>query len=382
MTYLPRALLLCSSILAQTAAGEEGVRLVGRWLPPDDAPTATYAGSTVLLSFKHSSTVSADFTISDSKGNQDLMISVTVDGGKPVRMGLTRGQHHGVVLASGLSDGHHIVAVRKEGEPWFGALQFSKPRLDVAGRWQPMAGDRPIVEVIGDSDATGICALGPDSPADAVSIWNSAWASESASWVGLLEAGLAAVGHPVDMVDLALSGSKTESEADSYDYTAPGYSDAKFENYPRSGRANASVVFLWGGGNDRHGGGDMAKASPIAYATLSKFQHGIYDQLTRIFARNPDARTVLLEYTDPAIPEWKPAYDQVVSLFSEAERKRIFFLRVYDPKGRQDACKIDPKGHPNLSLHAAWAAQILTWMMSKDVLQQLGFPSGEQWEDQ
>ena len=56
----------------------------------------------------------------------------------------------------------------------------------------------------------------------------SQWASQSLSWVRLLEAELAGVGHPVDMVDLAISGSKTGSEAKSYDLTAPGYSDASF----------------------------------------------------------------------------------------------------------------------------------------------------------
>jgi hypothetical protein len=51
------------------------------------------------------------------------------------------------------------------------------------------------------------------------------------------------------------------------------------------------------------------------------------------------------------------------------------------PKGKQDACEIDPRGHPNVSLHSTWAAQILTWMLSKDVFPQLGFPSGQDWGD-
>ena len=362
------------------AAGQEGLKLVGRWLSPDSSPAATYAGSIILFKFKHSSTLSADFKVVNAKGNQGLFISVTVDGGSPVRMGLSRGDHPSLILASGLSTGIHLVAVRKEGEPGFGALQFARPKLDVAGRWQAITDDRPIVEVIGDSDATGICALGPVSPGSAVSIWNAAWASESVSWVGLLEAGLAAVGHPVDMVNLAISGSKTESEGDSYDLTAPGFSHARFGEYSSPGRKNAAVVFLWGGGNDRHGGGELAiGAPPLSYEHLSRFQKGIYIQLLKIFARNPDASVVLLEYTDPTIPDWTAAYQQVQSLFSGEEQKRFFHLRVYDPLGKQDACKIDPKGHPNLALHAAWAGQILQWMISADVLQRLSFPDGEDW---
>jgi hypothetical protein len=203
----------------------------------------------------------------------------------------------------------------------------------------------------------------------------------------LLEADLAAVGHPADLVDLAISGSKTRAEAESYDYTAPGYSDAKFGEYAQPGRKHASLVFLWGGGNDHHCGGDVAAgtgkgtAPPTAYAGLSTFQKGVYQQLTKIFARNPGVKVVLLEYIDPTIPDWKPAYDQVESLFSDAERGRIFFLRVRVPKGKQDACEIDPKGHPNVSLHSTWAAQILTWMLSKDLFQQLGFPSSQDWGD-
>ncbi len=382
--------LICACAVAQPAiapadaAPPEGMKLVGRWLTPDSlptaiyAPTATYAGSAILFKFKHSSSVSADLKVAKSKGSQDLFIAVTVDGGKPMRMGLSRGEHRGVILASGLSSGIHQVVVRKEGEPGFGALQVSNPKLDVAGRWQPLTDNRPIVEVIGDSDATGICALGPDSPDSAVDIWNSAWASETVSWVGLLEAGLASVGHPVDMVDLAISGSKTESEGDTYDLTTPGYSDAKFGDYAPPGRKNASVVFLWGGGNDRHGGGELAGGT-LTFDHLSRFEKGIFMQLTKIFARNPDVKVVLLEYTDPTIPDWTAAYKQVESMFSDEQQARIFHLRVYDPLGKQDACEIDPKGHPNLALHAAWAGQILQWMTAADRLQQLGFPAGEEW---
>lgn len=368
-------------LMAPPAGAQEGVNWIGRWLFADGSAVATYAGSTVLLGFKHSSSVAADLTVLESRGNQDLFISVAVDGGKPVRIGLRRGTHAQVLLASGLSSGAHTVAVRKEGEPIFGALRFANPKLDVAGRWRALEDHRPIVEVIGDSDATGICALGPDSPADADRIYRSQWAAQSLSWVGLLEAELAGVGHPVDMVDLAISGSKTGSEAKSYDLTAPGYSDASFSEYAQSGRKHASLVFMWGGANDRHGGGDTATGLPVTYAHLSKFQKGVYDQIGKITARNPDAMIVLLDYIDATIPTWKPAYDQVLGLLSDDERKKILFLRVYDPKGKADACEIDPKGHPNASMHQSWAAQIFLWMMSPDVFGRLDFPSGDQWYD-
>jgi len=376
--------LLCVSLFSPkpAMAQQAGVKLVGRWLPPQSAPTANYAGSTVLLKFRHSSNVAADLTVSDSRGAQALYISVTVDGGKPVRMALSRGPHPGFVLASGLSPAEHVVEVRKEGEPYFGALQFANPRLDVAGRWLPVLDDRPIVEVIGDSDATGICVLGPDSPADAVGIYDSSWASQAHSWVGLLGAELAAVGHPVDMVDLAISGSKADGEADTYDYTAPGYSRAKFAAYSPPGHEHASLVFMWGGGNDRHGGGDGAAGSPVAYADLSAFQKGVYDQIAKIFAGNPDVRIVLLEYIDSTIPDWTAAYAQVRSLFSESQQRRMFVLPVHDPKGRSDACEIDPKGHPNSSMHESWATQIFMWMMSADVLRQLNLPVDPQWNDE
>jgi hypothetical protein len=368
-------------LLASPARALDGVDWVGRWVMADGAAVATYAGSAVRLSFRHSSSVAADLTVLKSRGAQDLFISIAVDGGKPLRMGLSSGTHERVVLASGLSSGAHQVVLRKEGEPVFGALRFADPTLDPGGRWRAVPDDRPIVEVIGDSDATGICALGPDSPAESVSIYNSQWASQSMSWVGLLEAELAGVGHPVDMVDLAISGSKTGSEASSYGLAAPRYSDAPFLAYAQSGRAHASLVLLWGGANDRHAGGDTAGESPVSYEHLSKFQKGVYDQITEIFARNPDAKIALLDYIDPTIPAWRAAYDQVVGLLPEEQQKKILFLRVYDPKGKADACEIDPKGHPNLSMHQSWAAQIFAWMMSPDVFGRLDFPSGEQWYD-
>jgi hypothetical protein len=143
---------------------------------------------------------------------------------------------------------------------------------------------------------------------------------------------------------------------------------------------------LWGGGNDRHGGGDIASGTApgsgaVTYANLSNFQKGVYDQLTKILARNPDAKAVLLDYIDPTVPDWEPAYDQLETLFSDPDRQRILFLRVRVTKGMQDACEVDPKGHPNVSLHSAWAAQILAWMLSKDIFGQFGFPSGEDWGD-
>ncbi len=376
-TVLGSWLALPTSALAQ----QDGVQLVGRWLTPNIAPTASYAGSAVRLSFYNSSKVSADFTIPNAMLGQDVFISITVDGGKPRRLGLSRGTHRGVVLASGLSQQLHVVAIRKEGESAFGTLQFTNPKLDADGSWQALTDDRPIVEVIGDSFATGICALGPDAPATSVSIHNSAWASETDSWVGVLEAELAGVGHPVDMVDLAISGSTAGSEAQAYDYTAPGYSDAKFYGYSPPGHPHATLVFLWGGGNDRHDGGDLAGGAPVTPENLSPFERGDYDQLTKIFARNPDVRVVLLEYIDVAMPDWTPAYEQIKSLLPETERARIFVLPVYDPKKLTDACEIDPRGHPNVSMHIAWATQILTWIMTGDRLQRLGFPDGQQWYD-
>ena len=370
-------------VMAAGVVGQEGVQLQGRWLMSEQAAEATYAGSKVVLSFLASSSIAADITVSNTqRNNQDLFVSVTVDGGKAVRVGLSPGSHPGVVLASGLSSGAHVVAIRKEGEPYFGVLRFANPRLDPSGQWRTIIDNRPIVEVLGDSDATGICALGPDSPAVAVSLFHAEWASESSSWVGLLEAGLAGVGHPVDMVDLAISGSTAKEEAAAYDFTAYAYSAVRFTEYARPGRPHASLVFLWGGANDPNAGGGMAQPGPVSRATLSVFQRGIYDQLAKILERNPGVRIVLLYYVDPTIPDWRPAYAQVLGLFSEAQQHRMFVLAVRDPKHLADACEIDPKGHPNQSMHVTWASQILTWMMSTGTLQRLGFPPGEEWYDE
>jgi hypothetical protein len=356
-----------------------GVEFIGRWLTPDVAPTATYAGSTVLLAFAYSSSVAADLTVQGARWGQDLFISVSVDGGKPVRIGLAHGSHRRVLLASGLSPEAHVVAVRKEGEAKFGALRFGNPKLDAGGIWKPLVDDRPIVEVIGDSFATGICALGPDSPASPAGIYTSQWASETLSWVGLLEADLAGVGHAVDMVNLAISGSTAASEAEAYDYTAPGYSDARFVAYAPPGHAHASLVFLWGGGNDHNEGGDVATGTPVSPANLSPFERGVYDQLTKVFLRNPGVRVVLLEYIDATMPDWTPAYEQIESLFPDEQRRRMFLLPLHDPKGLADACEVDPKGHPNVAMHTAWASQVLVWMMSEGVLQALGLPGGQHW---
>ena len=139
---------------------------------------------------------------------------------------------------------------------------------------------------------------------------------------------------------------------------------------------------LWGGGNDRHNGGDLAHGA-VTYDNLSKFEKGIFAQLTKIFARNPDVRVVLLEYTDPTIPSWKTAYEQVESLLPDDQQKRIFYLRVYDPKGKQDACEIDPDGSSQ-SCAARGMGRTDTCMVADlQRLPRVGiFPDGEQWYDE
>jgi Carbohydrate esterase 2 N-terminal len=354
------------------ALAAKGVEFIGRWASPLNAPVASWAGSGVRLHFSNSSFVAADLTVartvSKSPPDGKLYISISVDAGERRRIGLDRGFHPGFVLASGLSAGVHTVDLRDENEPYFGSLQFAHPTLAVAGRWNKIAGHRPIVEVIGDSDATGICALGPLSPAAPANLFTSAWASQTASWPALLATKSAALGHPIEIVDLAISGSTTGGEAAKYDQAAPYFSDQRFSGY--SGHRPISLALLWGGINDHNHGGDLATGVPLSPANLSPFQSGVYDQITKIFRRSPRARIGLLDYVDPVFgaPDWKPAYMQVVSLFPESKRKQLLFLAVNDPPGSSNACDIDPKGHPSAAMHEAWATQIFSWMVAENLV--------------
>jgi hypothetical protein len=364
-------LLFISAVTNAAAYAATGVEFVGRWAGKPSAPVATYGGSTVLLSFAKSSLVTADFRVARTVHwvpEARLYLAVSIDGGVPRRIGLNPGINRGVVLASGLSQRVHMVAVRDDGEPYFGSVQFANPSLQKGGNWVKISRNQPIIEVIGDSDATGICVLGPQSPARPAKLFTSAWASQTLSWPALLEASLAALAHPADVVDLAISGSTTTTEAAAYDQAAPFYDKSTFAEY--SGHRQASLAILWGGINDHNHGGDLATGAPVSYANLSPFQRGIHDQLTKIFAHSPQARIVLLDYIDPPakVPDWNAAYVQVEGLFSAAQQKQMYFLAVYDPPGVSDACDVDSEGHPNLSLHATWAAQILKWMMANNLI--------------
>jgi hypothetical protein len=326
----------------------------------------------VLLSFSKSSFVAADLIAGRTQApptDSKIYISLSIDGGERRRIGLEYGKHSGFVLASGLSHDAHTVAVRYENEPYFGSLQFANPTLEAGGEWRRIRDNKPIVEVIGDSDATGICALGPLSPAVPARLFTAEWASQSVSWPGLLETKLAALGHPVEVVDLAISGSTAASEATAYELAAPQFSDSKFVAY--SGQRHVSLALLWGGINDHNHGGDLGTGTPIAVGNLSPFQRGVFDQITKIFARSPHARIGLLDYIDPVFgtPDWKPAYLQVTSLLTKSERKQIFMLDVTDPPGTSNACDVDPKGHPSQSMHESWAAQIVAWMVSQNLVQ-------------
>jgi hypothetical protein len=323
------------------------------------------------LRFRNSSSVAADLTVArtvSSEPGAKLYISVSIDDGNRQRIGLTYGSHPRFVLASGLSRGTHTVALRDENEPYFGSLQFANPILDAGGSWRAIPNHRPIIEIVGDSDATGICALGPLSPAVPAHLFTSAWASQSDSWPGLLETKLAALGHPVEVVDLAISGSTTGSEAAAYDLAAPQSGNSKFDAY--SGLRPVSFALLWGGVNDHNHGGDLAAGTPVTVGNLSPFQRGVYDQITKIFARSPHAKIGLLDYIDPIaeVPDWKPAYMQVLSLFTKRQQEQIFFLAVNDPPGTSNACDVDPKGHPSQAMHESWAAQIVAWIVSQNLI--------------
>lgn len=370
-SFLAGILLWSSLSFPSFATTANGVEFIGRWAPPLNAPIATWAGSGVLLRFRNSPSVAADLTVArtvSSEPDAKLYISVSIDGGDRRRIGLSYGSHPRFVLASGLSHGTHTVALRDENEPYFGSLQFANPTLDAGGTWRRISNHRPIIEIVGDSDATGICALGPLSPAVPAHLFTSAWASQSDSWPGLLETKLAALGHPVEVVDLAISGSTTGSEAAAYDLAAPQFGDSKFVAY--SGLRPVSFALLWGGVNDHNHGGDLAAGTPVTAGKLSPFQRGVYDQITEIFARSPHAKIGLLDYIDPVaeVPDWKPAYMQVLSLFTKRQQEQIFFLAVNDPPGTSNACDVDPKGHPSQSMHESWAAQIVAWMVSQNLV--------------
>lgn len=347
-----------------------GIEYVGRWAGPDDARTATYGGSAVLYKFRNSASLRVDLTaLKSSKGvdlHSKLYIRVIVDGGAPERIALLRSAHPAYLLAGGLSKGTHTVELRYDQEPVFGALQVGRATLDPGGAWETFTDPRPIIEVIEDSDATGICVLGPTNPAAHVNLATSAWSSQLLAWPALLESGLSALDHPVVVVDLALSGSTAATEAETYDQSAPIHSAGKFTAYS-SGR-KASLVLFWGGSNDKGVGGELASGSPVTYANLSPFQRGIYDQIMKVTAQNPDAQLGFLEYSDPNLPRWTPAYMQIKALLPPAIQQKMHFLVVKDDPANFNACDIAPNGHPNRTTQEYWTAQILQWILAENLL--------------
>ncbi|MDR3741094.1 MAG: hypothetical protein P4L40_18915 [Terracidiphilus sp.] len=347
-----------------------GIEYVGRWTGQDGARVASYGGSAVQFKFRDSTSLSVDLTaleaIKDVDLNSSLYIRVIVDGGAPERIGLVRGVHPGYLLAQGLSKGAHTVELRYDQEPLFGALQVGHISLDPGGTWETFSDPRPIIEIIDDSDATGIGVLGPTNPGKHVNLATSAWSSQLLSWPALLESGLSAFGHPAVVVDLALSGSTAATEADTYDQSAPILGTSKFTAYS-SGR-KASLVLFWGGSNDKNTGGELASGSPVTYANLSPFQRGIYDQIMKVTALHPDAQLGFLEYSDPNLPHWTPAYMQLKALLPPDIQQKMHFLVVKDDPANFNACDVAPNGHPNRTTHQFWTAQILQWILAEKLL--------------
>lgn len=348
----------------------DGEEFAGRWTIGEGAHVATYGGSNVLYRFRNSSSLRVDLTAGEPAKDVDagakLYIRVIVDGGAPARIGLDRGEHRNFPLADGLSKGTHAVELRYDQEPAFGALTAGRASLEPDGVWEKFTDTRPIVEVIEDSDATGICILGPDNPASPAHLSTSAWSSQILSWPALLEAGLKAMGRPTLVADLALSGSTAGSEAETYDRAAPMFDQSKFTGY--SGGRKASLVLFWGGSNDKGNGGELASGSPVTYANLSPFERGIYDQIVKAVAQNPEAQLGLLEYSDRDLPHWAPAYKQIEDLLPPGVRQKMHFLSVKDDPDNFNACQAAPNGHPNLSTQASWTAQILQWILAENLV--------------
>jgi Carbohydrate esterase 2 N-terminal len=358
----------CSACGGQAPASA-GMEFVGRWMGPEGARVATYGGSAVLLTFRNSSSVRLDVTVANTPGNDSkgkLYIRVIVDGGAPLRIGLERGEHPAFLLAENLSLGSHVVEVRHDQEPFLGALQVGCAALEAGGVWETFTDTRPIIEVIEDSDATGICILGPTNPAKPANLGTPEWESQILSWPALLETNLRAMDRPAVVVDLALSGSTAGGEAETYDQAAPLWSKEKFTTY--SGGRHASLVLLWGGSNEKNQGGDMATGTPVTYANLSPFQRGIYDQIMKVTALNPDAQLGLLEYVDPNVPQWMPAYLQLEALLPTQIQRKLHFLSVKDDSANFNACEAAPHGHPDLTTHERWTAQILQWIVAEKLL--------------
>jgi hypothetical protein len=362
------AVLLTAGGWAQTSF--TGIEYVGRWAGSEGARMTSYGGSAVLLKFRNSSSVRMDLSagkpVKDVDAASKLYIRVIVDGGAPERIGLERSAHPGFVLAENLTKGVHTVEVRYDQEPLFGSLLVGHATLEAGGTWEPFTDTRPIIEVIEDSDATGICDLGPTNTAKPANLVTSAWSSQQLSWPALLESHLAALDKPAIVADLALSGSTATSEAETYDQAAPLWSDDKFTSYP--GGRHAAVVLFWGGSNDKNVGGELASGKPVNVTNLSVFERGIYDQIMKVTAQNPDAQLGLLEYDDPNLPHWRPAYLEIMQLLPEATRSKVHFLAVKDDPANFNACDAAPNGHPNRTTQEYWTAQILNWMLAEKML--------------
>ena len=185
------------------------------------------------------------------------------------------------------------------------------------------------------------------------------WAHHLGAWPHLFQNNLTASGHPVEMVSLGMYGSTTADEAATYPMAAPRYNNSVFSGY--SNGREPSLILIWGGANNS-GGGQLASASPVAYANLSAFQRGVYDQINEVTTAHPRAKIVLLEYGGYS-PSWLPAYNQVLGLFSSAIQSRISYHAVNNSVGDYGSCY-----HPSPDKLVSWAAELSSWLLSQGLV--------------
>jgi lysophospholipase L1-like esterase len=151
LTFLMGAASACArqDLPVVVKATDPAIRFVGRFDTSDQSgPRCAWSNSSVVVRFKGTA---LRVKLNDAGQNQWQII---VDG-KPTSVLKTQGKNGVYTLASGLSEGEHLVQLVRRTEAFVGPAQFVEFQLSAGGSLLPVPAPRRHIEIIGDSISCG-----------------------------------------------------------------------------------------------------------------------------------------------------------------------------------------------------------------------------------
>jgi lysophospholipase L1-like esterase len=283
-------------------------------------------------------------------GGSTVYFQAVIDGEVKARFGVAQGGEQTVTLATGLTNGDHLVELYREGEPNFGMSTFHG---FASGTVKNAPARQRLVEVVGDSISAGYGNLGEEVHPNWVADPACHQTAENTSWY---QTYAAIAGHALDaeVSTVAMSGwGMYRDGGGSLNQVMPkvyGNTLGTNTTVPWSFEHQADVVVINLGTND-WAKGDPGTPYETAYLAF----------LETVRSKYPDAWIFLT--IGSMGTEAKPRLDNVAAAFGDP--KVISFDLGTQPLGSSGQIPTGCDWHPNVADHTRMAGILETQFRSK-----------------